>query len=138
VLSTFILYVGWTVRMTGVSAELRKIANEMDGVTTGKAVDALLNYETVSVFGNVKLESGQYDGLLRSYHEAALGSERASSALNAGQAVILAIGMTGVLTCAALGVGRGGLEYVGPISGRVGDLGAFYLTPVSRTTASAR
>jgi ABC-type transport system involved in Fe-S cluster assembly fused permease/ATPase subunit len=51
--------------MTGVSAELRKIANEMDGVTTGKAVDALLNYETVSVFGNVKLESGQYDGLLR-------------------------------------------------------------------------
>jgi hypothetical protein len=67
-----------------------------------------------------------------------LGSERASSALNAGQAVILAIGMTGVLTCAALGVGRGGLEYVGPISGRVGDLGAFYLTPVSRTTASAR
>ena len=56
VLATFVAYVGWTVRMTGVSAELRKIANKMDGITTGKAVDALLNYETVSVFGNVKLE----------------------------------------------------------------------------------
>ena len=122
VLATFVAYVGWTVRMTGVSAELRKIANKMDGITTGKAVDALLNYETVSVFGNVKLESAQYDGLLRSYHEAALGSERASSALNAGQAVILAAGMTGVLASAALGVGRGGLEFAGPISERVGDL----------------
>lgn len=94
----------------------------MDGVTTGKAVDALLNYETVSVFGNVELESTQYDGLLRSYHEAALGSERASSALNAGQAVILSFGMIGVLVTAALGIGRGGVEVVGPISQRVGDL----------------
>jgi ABC-type multidrug transport system fused ATPase/permease subunit len=213
VLSTFVLYVAWTVRMTGVSAELRKIANTMDGITTGKAVDALLNYETVSVFGNVRLESTQYDGLLRSYHEArsplptpvcagtllylratsqgtsgqareedvarrvcsgtpvhrytasaqcgnewpgqgggrgeasvygytvdceyeqpvwacvwrpcgwaALGSERASSALNAGQAVILAAGMTAVLASAALGIGRGGLASVGSVSGRVGDL----------------
>ena len=122
VLSTFVAYVAWTVKMTGYSADLRKIANAMDGETTGKAVDALLNYETVSVFGNVKLESKQYDGLLRSYHEAALGSERASSALNAGQAVILAAGMSGVLVTAALGIGRGGLEVVGPITQRVGDL----------------
>ena len=121
VLSTFVLYVvgPW---MTGVSAELRKIANKMDGITTGKAVDALLNYETVTTFGNVKLESDLYDQLLRSYHEAALGSARASSALNAGQAVILAGGMTCVLASAALGIGRGGLEFVGPISTRVGDL----------------
>ena len=122
VLTTFALYVSWTVKMTGYSADLRKIANVMDGETTGKAVDALLNYETVSVFGNVELESTQYDGLLRSYHEAALGSERASSALNAGQAVILSFGMIGVLVTAALGIGRGGVEVVGPISQRVGDL----------------
>ena len=122
VLTTFVLYVGWTMRMTGVSAELRKIANKMDGITTGKAVDALLNYETVTTFGNVRLESESYDRLLRSYHEAALGSERASSALNAGQAVILAAGMTCVLASAALGIGRGGLDFVGPMSQRVGDL----------------
>ena len=60
--------------------------------------------------------------LLRAYHEAALGSERASSALNAGQAVILACGMTAVLVTAALGVGRGGLAAVGPVAERVGDL----------------
>ena len=122
VLATFVAYVAWTVRMTGYSADLRKIANAMDGETTGKAVDALLNYETVSVFGNVRMESKQYDGLLRAYHEAALGSERASSALNAGQAVILACGMTAVLVTAALGVGRGGLAAVGPVAERVGDL----------------
>jgi ABC-type transport system involved in Fe-S cluster assembly fused permease/ATPase subunit len=122
VLATFVAYVAWTVRMTGYSADLRKIANAMDGETTGKAVDALLNYETVSVFGNVRMESKQYDGLLRAYHEAALGSERASSALNAGQAVILACGMTAVLVTAALGVGRGGLAAVGPVTERVGDL----------------
>ena len=122
VLATFVAYVAWTVRMTGYSADLRKIANAMDGETTGKAVDALLNYETVSVFGNVRLESRQYDGLLRSYHEAALGSERASSALNAGQAVILACGMTAVLVTAALGIGRGGLAAAGPVAERVGDL----------------
>ena len=63
VLATFVAYVAWTVRMTGYSADLRKIANAMDGETTGKAVDALLNYETVSVFGNVRMESKQYDGL---------------------------------------------------------------------------
>jgi len=59
---------------------------------------------------------------LRRYHEAALGSERASSALNAGQSVILALGWTAVLAAASLGLGRGGLEAVGSVSGRVGDL----------------
>ena len=122
VLTTFVAYVGWTVRMTGVSAELRKIANKMDGVTTGKAVDALLNYETVSVFGNVALEAKQYDGLRDRTTRPRAGSERASSALNAGQAVILAAGMTGVLACAALGVGRGGAHALGPLTERVGDL----------------
>ena len=73
VLTTFVAYVGWTVRMTGVE-ELRKIANKMDGgAPRVKAVDALLNYETVSVFGNVALEGSQYDGLLR-LPLAALGS----------------------------------------------------------------
>ena len=55
VLATFTLYVGWTVHMTSVSAGLRKIANTLDGHTTGKAVDALLNYETVSVVRRCRL-----------------------------------------------------------------------------------
>jgi len=124
VLSTFCCYVWWTMHMTGVSASKRKLANTMDGLSTGKAVDALLNYETVSNFGNVNLESKQYDNLLRGYHEAALGSERASSMLNAGQAVFLSLGMTAALSCAALGVGAGGnVSQMGAsLANRVGDL----------------
>ena len=124
VLSTFCCYVWWTMHMTGVSASKRKLANTMDGLSTGKAVDALLNYETVSNFGNVNLESKQYDSLLRGYHEAALGSERASSLLNAGQAVFLSFGMTAALSCAALGVGAGGnASQIGAnLANRVGDL----------------
>ena len=110
--------------MTGVSASKRKLANTMDGLSTGKAVDALLNYETVSNFGNVNLEAKQYDTLLRGYHEAALGSDRASSLLNAGQAVVLSLGMTAALSCAALGVGAGGnTQQMGAnLANRVGDL----------------
>ena len=124
VLSTFCCYVWWTMHMTGVSASKRKLANTMDGLSTGKAVDALLNYETVSNFGNVNLESKQYDNLLRGYHEAALGSERASSMLNAGQAVFLSLGMTAALSCAALGVGAGGnaSQMGASLANRVGDL----------------
>jgi len=120
VLTTFVAYVWWTMHMTGVSAEKRKLANHMDGLSTGKAVDALLNYETVTFFGNIDLESRQYDKLLRGYHEAALGSERASSLLNAGQAVILAGGMTTILSCAALGVWNA--DPTGSLASRVGDL----------------
>ena len=120
VLTTFVAYVWWTMHMTGVSAEKRKLANHMDGLSTGKAVDALLNYETVTFFGNVELESQQYDKLLRGYHEAALGSERASSLLNAGQAVILACGMTTILSCAALGLWK--VDPAGGLASRVGDL----------------
>ena len=124
VLSTFCCYVRWTMHMTGVSASKRKLANTMDGLFTGKAVDVLLNYETVSNFGNVNLEAKQYDTLLRGYHEAALGSDRASSLLNAGQAVVLSLGMTAALSCAALGVGAGGnAQQMGAnLANRVGDL----------------
>ena len=124
VLSTFCCYVRWTMHMTGVSASKRKLANTMDGLSTGKAVDALLNYETVSNFGNVNLEAKQYDTLLRGYHEAALGSDRASSLLNAGQAVVLSLGMTAALSCAALGVGAcwNAQQMGANLANRVGDL----------------
>ncbi|CAL6299064.1 unnamed protein product [Bathycoccus prasinos] len=106
VLSTFCCYVWWTMHMTGVSASKRKLANTMDGLSTGES------------------QSKQYDSLLRGYHEAALGSERASSLLNAGQAVFLSFGMTAALSCAALGVGAGGnASQIGAnLANRVGDL----------------
>jgi ABC-type transport system involved in Fe-S cluster assembly fused permease/ATPase subunit len=114
VLVSFAAYVGWTVAMTSLAANRRTEANRLDGLATGKAVDALLNYETVATFGNVAMEAKEYDGLLRSYYAAAVHAEEASCWLNAGQAVSLAAGMSAVLCAAALGWGGS--------AGTVGDL----------------
>ena len=78
VLATFVAYVAWTRRADpGYKrgpAQNRQRDGRGDHRQSGGP--ALLNYETVSVFGNVRMESKQYDGLLRAYHEAALGSGR--------------------------------------------------------------
>lgn len=114
VLAAFAAYVAWTIALTSLAASRRTEANRLDGLATGKAVDALLNYETVATFGNVALEAKEYDGLLVEYHAAAVHAEEASCWLNAGQAVTLAVGMTAVLCAAALGWGGS--------AGTVGDL----------------
>jgi ABC-type transport system involved in Fe-S cluster assembly fused permease/ATPase subunit len=114
VLVAFTAYVAWTIALTQLAASRRTEANRLDGLSTGKAVDALLNYETVATFGNVRLEAAEYDGLLRQYHQAAVHAEEASCWLNAGQAVSLAAGMAAVLCAAALGWGGS--------AGTVGDL----------------
>lgn len=105
VLATFAAYVAWTVAWTAVAAGRREAANLLDSGASGKAVDALLNVDTVSAFGNGGLEARQYDGLLASFQRAALHADAASCALNAGQAVTLAAGLSAVLSCAAMGWG---------------------------------
>jgi len=115
VLATFTLYVAWSIALTTLAANRRQEANRLDSLSSAKAVDAMLNYETVTSCGNVGLECKQYDGLLRQYQHAAVHAEQASSALNAGQAVILAVGMTAVLCAATMGWG-------GARVGTVGDL----------------
>lgn len=114
VLATFTVYVAWTIALTSLAASRREEANRLDGLSSGKAVDALLNYETVSTFGNVGLEAREYDGLMKEYQAAAIHAEAASCYLNAGQAVTLAAGMGAVLCAAALGWGGS--------KGTVGDL----------------
>ena len=114
VLLSFAAYCGWTVLLTSEAAKRREAANTLDAAASGKAVDALLNYETVSTFGNVALEADAYESLLVRYQRAALHAEAASCALNAGQAVTLALGLAAVLAAAALGWGGA--------SGTIGDL----------------
>jgi ABC-type transport system involved in Fe-S cluster assembly fused permease/ATPase subunit len=75
----------------------------MDDLTSGKAIDALLNFETVNLFNNATIEVAQYDQYLRGYQKAALDTERLSALLNAGQGAILAVGLTAV--CCAANVG---------------------------------
>jgi len=105
VLCTFAAYVAWTVSLTALAARRREAANALDSESSGRAVDALLNFETVATFGNVDVEAREYNALLLRYQAAALRAEEASSALNAGQAVILSGGMAAVLVTAALGLG---------------------------------
>ena len=115
VLATFAAYVTWSVALTQLAASRREEANRLDSLSSAKAVDAMLNYECVTSFGNVGLECIQYDGLLRQYQSAAIHAEKASSALNAGQAVILAGGATAALCAAVLGWGGGNVGTVGDL-----------------------
>eukprot|EP00882_Tetradesmus_deserticola_P017533 GHRQ01018783.1.p1 GENE.GHRQ01018783.1~~GHRQ01018783.1.p1 ORF type:complete len:477 (+),score=203.35 GHRQ01018783.1:760-2190(+) len=100
---TFALYVAWTIAMTQAAVEVRKQVNQLDNMTTSKAVDALLNAETVALFDNRQLEVNQYDHYLRGYQAAAIQTERLSALLNAGQSVILSAGLTCVMVAAVIG-----------------------------------
>ncbi|CAG9465768.1 unnamed protein product [Pedinophyceae sp. YPF-701] len=103
VMLTFLVYCGFTIAMTSEAARVRKIVNRIENYTNGKAVDALLNFETVTLFNNEELEGERYDSHLRAYHSANIDAETVSCALNAGQAIILAAGITGVLVLIAQG-----------------------------------
>jgi ABC transporter ATM len=104
---TFVAYVTYTVQITTRAAESRKEVNKLENLATGKAVDALLNYETVVQFNNQTLEVEQYNNLLQGYQSASLEAERLSAALNAGQAFILSVGIAAVMALAGLKVARG-------------------------------
>lgn len=103
VVVTFVTYVAWTILMTGAATDIRKEVNVLDNQTTGKAVDALLNYETVALFNNQALEVSEYDTVLSKLQKASIKTEGIGATLNAGQSVILSIGLTAVLAMAAMG-----------------------------------
>lgn len=103
VLATFVAYVAWTTVMTKAATEVRKEVNELDNLTTGKAVDVLLNYETVKLFNNEQLEVDQYDSYLLGFQKASVATERVAATLNAGQSLVLTVGLTAVLAMAASG-----------------------------------
>lgn len=72
-------------RLTASHMQVRKRTNALDNLLTARAVDALMNYETVKLFTNENLEVGAYDGYLTSYQAAAVETEIVSAKLNAGQ-----------------------------------------------------
>ncbi|KAK9823970.1 hypothetical protein WJX72_006707 [[Myrmecia] bisecta] len=103
VLATFVAYVAWTTALTQAATDVRKRTIELDNLTTGKAVDVLLNYETVKLFNNEALELQAYDEYLVGYQQASVSTEAISATLNAGQAVILAVGLTAVMVAGLFG-----------------------------------
>ena len=98
------LYIGFTVLVTEWRMEIRRRANELDSSANTRAIDSLLNYETVKYFGNEEFEARRYDDNLRKYEDAATKSESSLGLLNIGQSLIIAAAVTLLMLLAAEGV----------------------------------
>ncbi|MCG8595425.1 MAG: ABC transporter ATP-binding protein/permease [Kiloniellales bacterium] len=103
-LATVVGYVWFTFRVTEWRIRLRRVMNEADNDANTKAVDSLLNYETVKYFGNEAHEARRFDRALAHYEGAAVKSRTSLSMLNSGQTVIVTLGITLMMIMAARGV----------------------------------
>jgi len=99
-----VVYISFTISMTEWRTQFRKRMNEMDSKAHTRAIDSLLNYETVKYFNNEEFEARRYDENLERYRRAALTSQRTLSILNAGQQLIIASGLVAMLWRATQGV----------------------------------
>jgi ATP-binding cassette subfamily B protein len=103
------VYIGFTVTITEWRMEIRRRANELDSRANTRAIDSLLNYETVKYFGNEDFEARRYDEQLLKYEAAATKNEASLGLLNIGQSLIIAIAVTALMVLAAEGVATGSL-----------------------------
>ncbi len=108
-LVTLAAYIGFTVTITDWRTQFVRRANTLDSEAYGRAIDSLLNYETVKYFGNERYEAARYDNSLAEWERAALQSQRSLGFLNAAQAGTIAIGVTLMILRAANGVVAGTL-----------------------------
>jgi ABC-type transport system involved in Fe-S cluster assembly fused permease/ATPase subunit len=105
--ATVVLYLAYTLIVTEWRTKFRRRMNETDSEANTKAVESLLNYETVKYFGNEEHEARRYDVSLKNYQSAAVSSQVSLSLLNIGQAAIISVGLTLVMWMAARGITRG-------------------------------
>src|SRR5579862_3606361 len=103
-LGTVALYVWYTLVITEWRTKFRQLMNEVDSEANTKAIDSLLNYETVKYFGNEEHEALRFDEALKRYERAAVKSQVSLSLLNIGQAFIISAGLTVVMALAGMGI----------------------------------
>ena len=103
-LAALACYVTFTVTVTEWRSKFRKQMNELDSSANSRAIDSLLNYETVKYFNNEDFEARRYDENLERYRKAAIKSQRTLSILNTGQQLIIAVGLVAMLWRATQGV----------------------------------
>ncbi len=103
-LAALAVYIVFTVSVTEWRTKYRKQANEADSAAHSKAVDSLLNYETVKYFNNEAFESKRYDESLERYRRSRIKAQTTLSLLNTGQQLIIAIGLVAMLWLATKGV----------------------------------
>ncbi len=103
-MAALVLYIGFTIVVTEWRTQFRKQMNELDSTAHSRAIDSLLNYETVKYFNNEEFEAKRYDDNLERYRKAALKSQTTLSVLNTGQQLIIAAGLVLMLWRATQGV----------------------------------
>ena len=99
-----IIYIAFTVTVTEWRMAIRRQANELDSKANTRAIDSLLNYETVKYFGNEDFEARRYDENLRKYETAAVKNEASLGVLNIGQSFVIALAVTALMLLVAQGV----------------------------------
>jgi len=104
---TIAVYVWFTFAVTEWRVKLRRVMNEQDTDANQKAIDSLLNFETVKYFGAEAREAGRYDSAMAQYETAALKTSYSLAFLNFGQAFLITTGLVIVMVMAAIGVERG-------------------------------
>ncbi len=103
------VYIAFTITVTEWRIDIRRRANELDSKANTRAIDSLLNYETVKYFGNEEFEARRYDSNLRKYEDAAVRFESSLGLLNIGQSLVIAAAVTALMFLAAEGVSTGAL-----------------------------
>jgi ATP-binding cassette subfamily B protein len=106
-LVTVVLYIGFTFGFTNWRVRFRRAMNDTDNDAQNKAIDSLLNFETVKYFGNEAHEARRFDEARARYERAAVKSQVTLNMLNLGQALIIAVGLGWVMLMAADGVQAG-------------------------------
>src|SRR5712664_1336671 len=99
-----VVYIAFSVSITEWRMGIRRQANELDSKANTRAIDSLLNYETVKYFGNEEFEARRYDENLRKYETAAVKNEASLGLLNIGQSLIIAAAVTALMVLVAQGV----------------------------------
>jgi ATP-binding cassette subfamily B protein len=110
IVATIAIYVWFTFRVTEWRVQIRRRMNQQDTDANQKAIDSLLNFETVKYFGAEAREAERYDQSMRGYEKNAIITAQSLAFLNGGQAFIITAGLIGVMVMAALGVQNGVLS----------------------------
>ncbi|MBV1889438.1 MAG: ABC transporter ATP-binding protein/permease [Gammaproteobacteria bacterium] len=108
-LATVGVYISFTFYVTEWRTHYRRQMNESDAEANTRAIDSLLNYETVKYFGTEQHEAGRYDRSIERYEKAAVRTQVSLAMLNTGQEVILSAGLVGGMLMAGMGVASGEL-----------------------------
>ncbi len=107
ILLTVALYVGFTFYATEWRIGIRRKMNESDTDANAKAIDSLLNYETVKYFSAERREAERYDRSMARYEDASVKAYTSLAVLNAGQAIVFTVGLAAAMVLCAVGIERG-------------------------------